>query len=123
MKYGNQNTGKGQGSLIASEDSEDVVPVDGEAAYDEEIEEEPVIDTPKATPKTTRKNTQRRQPSCGRVDVRAGTVSDTEETVTEEPPTVKKPGRGRAGKNEGVPRLPKRTPARGRPRKNSRSAH
>ena len=38
--------------------------------------------------------------------------------MTEEPPTVKKPGRGRAGKNEEIePRLPTRTPAKGRPRK------
>ena len=117
---GPKTPARGRGSRIAREGSEDVVPVDREVAYDEEVEEEPVIETPK----TTRKNKQRRQPSRGRVDVRAGTVSDTEEILTEEPPTVKKPGRGRAGKNEEVePRLPKKTPARGRPRKNSRAAH
>ena len=111
---------RGRGTHIAREDSEDVVPVDREAAYVEEVEEEPVTETPK----TTRKNKKGRQPSRGRVDVRAGIVSDTEEIVIEESPTVKKPGRGRARKNEEVePRLPTRTPARGRPRKNSRPAH
>ena len=61
---------RGRRSRIAREGSEDAVPVDREAAYVEEVEEEPVIDTPK----TTRKNKKRRQPSRGRVGVRADTV-------------------------------------------------
>lgn len=49
MNYGNQNTGKGRVSRIAREGYEDVVPADREAAYEEEVGEEPVVDTPKTT--------------------------------------------------------------------------
>ena len=41
----------GKGSCIAREASEDVVPVDREAAYNEEVGEEPVIGMPKKTRK------------------------------------------------------------------------
>lgn len=110
--------GRGLGTRIAREGSEEAVPEDPGTAYDGE--EEPVIDTLK----TSRK--KRRQPSRGRVNVRAGTVSEAEEmdfAKIEEQPTVKKPGRARALKGEEVEQqLPTKTPARGRPRKNSRPA-
>lgn len=52
MKYGNQKNWQGaKGSRIARGSSEDVVPVDREGAYNEEIGEEPVIDTPKRVSK------------------------------------------------------------------------
>lgn len=104
--------GRGKGSRIAREGSEDVVPVDPETVYGEEGgEEELVVDTGK----TPRRNKRGRQ--------RAGTVSEADDTETQEPRTVKKPGKGRAGKKEEVePKLPIRTPAKGRPRKNSRPA-
>lgn len=110
---------RGQATRIAREGSEDVVPVDPRTAYDGE-EAESGIDTLK----TVRKN-RGRPPSRGRVDVSTGNVSEAEEMdfAKAEQLTVQKLGRGKTGKGEEVEQqLPTKTPARGRPRKNSRPA-
>lgn len=108
---------RGQATRIAREGSEDVDPG---TAYDGE-EAEPVIDTLKIARKK-----RGRPPSRGRVGVPTDTVSEVGETdiaKAEEQLAVQKPGRWGTAKGEEVEQpLPTRTPARGRPRKNSRPA-
>ena len=103
---------RSQATRTARKGSEDVVPADPGTAYDGE-EAEPVIDTLK--PARERKV---RQPSRGRVDVPTSTVSEAEEKLA-----VQKLGKGKTGKGEEVKQqFPTKTPARERPRKNSRAA-
>lgn len=103
---------RGQATRTAREGSEDVVPADPGTAYDGE-EAEPVIDNLKPARKK-----KVRQSSRGRVDVPTSTVSEAEEQLA-----VKKLERGKTGKGEEVEQqLPTKTPARERPRKNSRPA-
>lgn len=71
------------------------------------------------TSKTPRRAKRGRQPSRGRVDMGASTVSETEEIVTVKTGELlmeKNAGRGRSGKGGGLDeveqQLPARTPAR-----------